>query len=319
MPPVYVPITLVRWPRRDAAEQLDAFVFGSKFAGFRPPRGFDPEFVSYWIREFVKPDAGPVALMRIGHLLRFYERADVLDHLSRFLSRTDATARGFNCNAYILQCIGEAGTPEQKRFAAGLFGELLIPHPLAMPMFPLLLETAVVLAGYVDYGAIGRLMQRELDTASKAADLRGPEGLPWRKYSDYNRNQLPEAIAAIETKQRLLTTDPAQRLQELLFVYLGESPVSSPPIEIWAGRLLRQFAIDDGQPAVVAAFAKIIDGALNSKMPQPKKDFLVHRSAQAILYLQGELSFPQEAAFETIKSGPENFLWDDPGAPSHPI
>jgi hypothetical protein len=308
-----VVITTVRWSATIAAERLDSFVFGTLYAGTRPPRGVDPEFVSYWIRQNFKAEAGPQAYMRITHLLRFYERPDVLEPITRFLSRTDVSEIAFTRNAYILQCIGELGTPEQRRFAGGLFSELLLPHPAAMPQFLLLLETAESLAGAVDPTGLGRLMQRSLDAASKVPDLRGPEGLRWRKYSDYNRNQLPEALLVIDSKQRLLAAPPAARLQELLFIYLGESPISSASTEVWAGRLIRQFAMADGQPAVVAALAALIDGALKSQMPKPKKDFLVHRAAQALLYCNGKLSFPQEAAFQSIESGPQNFLWDDIG------
>lgn len=318
MPLVPVTITLVRYSRRESDELLERFVFGGHYSGRRPPRGIDPEFVSYWIRENVKREASPMAIMRVAHLLRFYERNDILDHVSRFLSRSDATEPGFGRNAYVLQCIGEVGSPEQKRFAGGLFSELLIPHPFAMPMFPLLLETAESLSGSIDTTSIGRLMQRELEAAGKAPDLRGPEGLKWRKYSDYNRNQLPQALANIAARQRLMITDPALRLQELVVIYLGESPVSTYSMEIWAGRLLREYAMQDHQEDVLNTFGRIVDGTLKSEMAKNKKDFLIFRSSQAILYLKGKLTFPQEAAFEAITEGPESFLWDDPDGQAYP-
>ena len=70
---------------------------------------------------------------------------------------------------------------------------------------------------------------------------------------------------------------------------------------------------EDSQPIVLAAFGQIIDGSLKSELPKPKKDFFIHRAAQAVIYLQGNLTFSQEAAYEAIENGPENFLWDDPG------
>jgi len=318
MSSVHIPITQIRWLTRDMAEQLERFVFGGHYSGSRPPRGLDPEYVSYWIRENIKPGASPMAMMRVAHLLRFYERADVLDLIGRQLSRTDATEPGFGRNAYTLQCIAEVGTPQQKQFAGGLFNELLIPHPFAMRGFLLLLDTAETLAGFADTTAVGRLLQRELESASKAGNLRGPEGLPWRKYSDYNRNQLPQSLASIAAKERLLAQAPAVRLQELIFIYLGESPVSTFTMEVWAGRLIRAYAMDGEQPAVVQAFGRIIDGAMNSQMQQPKKEFLIFRAAQAILYLQGKLTYPQEAAFDAIANGPTSFLWDDPRGSEYP-
>ena len=314
MPIFPIPITLVRWPNRDAAKLLEDFVNGPRFAGRRPPRGIDPEYVSYWLRENIKPDCAPSAMMRVVDIFRFYERKDVLDHTSRFLNRDEGEERAFRRAMYVLQAIGEAGTSEQATFAVRYFNEFLLPQPIAMDFFALVLETAEALALAVDFSAVGRPLQSALDAAGKAPNLEGSGGLPWRVYSDYNRNNYPNAALIIEAKRRLFRTDPAQRLQELLFIYLGESPLSSASMEIWAGRLIREYAMKENtQPVVLAAFAQIFDGTLKSEMPKPKKEFLLHRAAQAVIYLQGSLTFPQEAAYEAIENGPENFLWDDPG------
>ena len=317
MPTFPIPITHVRWTSKDAKLILEDFVFGPRFAGRRPPRGIDPEYVSYWLRENIKPDCAPSAMMRVVDIFRFYERKDVLDHTSRFLTRDEGEERSFRRAMYVLQAIGEAGTGEQATFAVRYFNDFLLPQPIAMDFFALVLETAEALALAVDFAAVGRRLQAALDAAGKVPNLDGSGGLPWRVYSDYNRNNYPNAALIIEAKRRLFRADPAQRLQELLFIYLGESPLSSASMEIWAGRLIRDYAMkEDTQPVVLAAFTQIIDGALKSQMPKPKKEFLIHRASQAIIYLQGELSFPQEAAYDAIKSGPENFLWDDPGGPA---
>jgi hypothetical protein len=315
MPRFPIPITLTRWPNRDASASLERFVNGPRFVGRRPPRGLDPEFVSYWIRENVKPDCAPAAMMRVVDVLRFYERNDVLDHTSRFLNRNEGDERAFRRALYVLQAIGEVGTLEQTNFAVRYFNEFLLPQPIAMEFFSLVLETAESLALAIDFTAVGRRLQAAIDAASKVPDLEGSAGLPWRKYSDYNRNDYPNGARIVEAKRLLVRATPDQRLPELMFIYHGESPFSSPSMEIWAGRMIREYArqSEETQAVVLATFAQIINGALNSQLPKPRKDFLVHRAAQAIIYLQGELSFPQEAAYDAIEQGVESFLWDDPG------
>ncbi|MBL8239999.1 MAG: hypothetical protein JNM66_21440 [Bryobacterales bacterium] len=305
------PITLVRWPNRDAAEILAQFVSANRFAGRRAPRGLDPEYVSFWLRENIQSDCAPAAMMRVVDLLRFYERKDVIEHTSRFLTRNEADERSFRRAMYVVQAIGEVGTPEQAAFAVRYFNEFLLPQPIAMDFFALVLETAEALASAIDVTVIGRRLQAALAAAAQVENLDGAAGLPWRKYSDYNRNNLPNTVAAIEAKRRLLYTPPAQRLQELLLIYLGVATVSSPSMEIWAGRMIRQFAIDDGQPAVVGALSQIINAALSSEMEKPQKDFFIHRAGQAAVYLQGKLEFPQQAALDAVKAGTENFLCDD--------
>jgi hypothetical protein len=318
MPIFPIPVTLVRWSNRDAASSLDKFVFGPRQVGRRPPRGLNPEFVSYWIRENIKPDCSPLVMMRVVDVLRFYERKDVLDHTSRFLNRNEGDERSFRRAMYVLQAIGEVGTLEQCNFAVRYFNEYLLPQPVAMEFFTLVLETAETLYLAVDFTAVGRRLQAAIDAAGKAPDLEGSGGLPWRKYSDYNRNEYPNSSRIVEAKRLLIRAQPDQQLPELMFIYMGESPFSSPSMEIWAGRLIREYASksEETQSVVLATFAQIVNGALNSKVPKAQKDFMIHRAAQAILYLQGELSFPQEAAYDAIENGPENFLWDDPGTPA---
>ena len=306
-----IPITHVRWPNKDAAGHLESFLDGNRFAGRRPPRGLDPEYVSFWLRENIKPDSGPGTFLRVVDVLRFYERPDVLAHISRMLTRTETEDRAFRRSCYILQAIGEVGTPEQTMFAARYFHEFILPQPLAMQLFELVLETAEALALAVDTTLIGHRLNAALDAASKAPNLEGSGGIPWRKYSDYNRNNLPRTVRTIEAKRRLFAADPTQRVQELILIYLGGSEFSSASMEIWAGRLLRKYAMDGGQAAVVTALKSIIDGALASQMTKPQKEFFVCRCAQAVLYLQGKLTFPQEEFYQQIKDGPQSFLWDD--------
>jgi hypothetical protein len=291
-----IPVTHVRLGNRDAAARLNGFVFGGDDACRRPPRGINPEFVSYWIREFVKPTASSTLLMRVVDVLRFYERSDVLDRLSRFLTRTGADPESFARNAYVLQAMGEVGSPEQKRFAGGFFAELLLPHPQAMSMFPLLLQTAECLAGAIDTARIGSRLEQAGDE---------------RIYSRYVANMYPRGVSVIEAKQRLMAANPEQRLHELFAIYLGESQFSTSSMGIWSARLIRDYAMHEGKAAVLSGFTEIVDGALRSTMSQRKIEFLVHRSVQAIIYLGGKISFRHEAVYDGIKSGPENFLWDD--------
>lgn len=318
MPIFPIPITLVRWSNRDATLKLETFIHGGRYAGRRPPRGIDPDFVSYWIGENVRGDCPPGSMMRVVDTLRFYSRADVLDTLARMLTRSETEERSFRRSLYILQAIGELGTAEQVAFAVRYFNEFLLPLPLAMEFFVLMLETAECLALGIDTGALGRRLQAALAVAGQAADLQGPEGLAWRKYSDYNRGHLPEAVRSIEARRRLALTDATARIQELTYIYMGESEFSTAAMETWAGRLLRDYAMRGGQEVVLAAFGQILDGALRSEIPKARKEFFVYRAGQAIQYLQGRLSISQELAFEQIVEGPESFLCDDLTPPTVP-
>lgn len=309
-----IPITMVRWTGKHAVERLQKYVFGGSYANPRAPRGIDPEFVSHWVKENVQPGGSPLAVAQVLELMRYYEREDLVPHMSRFLTRDEADARDLTRSLHAAQCIGELGTPDQARAGAAYFAQYLVPHPEAMTVFPLVLDTADSLASAVDYLLVGRRLQAAID-AAKVPNLKGTAGIPFRKYTDYSRNNYLATQRAIEVKRRLLAADPTQRLQELMLIYLGESPVSSLSLEVFAARLIRKYAFDGGQSTVNGAFSQFIDATAPSKFVQPRKDFIIHRAAQAIIYFQGELTYPQEKLYDAIEEGPVNFLWDDWGPP----
>jgi len=308
-----IPITLVRWTSKDADQRLHKFVFGGMYAGDRAPRGIDPEFVSHWILQNINANTGAMAIAHVLDLLRFYERTDVLQHLSRLLTRNESNLQALSRSLHVVQCIGEIGTVEQGRAVSTYFEQYLLPRPEAMDAFLLVLDTADSLAATVDVANVGRRLNAAIDAASKVEGIDGPAGIPFRKYNDYAHNNYAVVQRNIEAKRRLSGLTPSQRLQELVVIYLGESPMSVPQMEIFAARLIRAYARDDGRDAVYAAFGQVIDITAKSELPKPRKDFLIHRAGQAIVYLQGKLTFPQEAAFDAVESGPPSFLWDDIG------
>ncbi len=311
LPPVM--ITATRWPQRDAAALLEQFIFGARYSGRRAPRGIDPEYVSYWIRTQIKPDAAPSALLRVVDLLRFYDRRDVIDVLAPILTRREADDRDLARSAYVLQALGEVGTAEHGRVAANYLNEFLVPVPAALTLFPLMLETAEALALHIDMEPLTQRLKQAIVETGTVPNLKGPAGIPHRKYSDYQRNELPQTQLVVTMKRRVELTEPAIRFQELVFIYMGEADLSTASTHVWAGRLLRSYAMlgETQQQAVLDIFKTIMDGAIRSRMVKPRKDFTVGRAAQATIYLQGKLSFQTQDYFDSIQNRPESFLSDE--------
>ena len=54
-----------------------------------------------------------------------------------------------------------------------------------------------------------------------------------------------------------------------------------------------------------------IDDAVAGKASKSVKDFTIHRAAQAIIYLQGQLTPAQEASYRAADSSQQNVLWDE--------
>ena len=303
MPNFPLPITHVRHSGAEADVLLEAFIDGGRFAGRRPPRGISPAQVSKWIIEHVPADCPPGMVMRSVDTARYYERSDIIDHFKPFLNRKESDARAYGRSMQVLQLMGEGGSPEHAAFAAGYFKDVLLPHAVTMDNFALVLDTAEALALTVDLAAVERRLQ---------AAIGGASGVSARKYADYRSNNYPNAVLVIEGKRHLARADPAQRLPDLVSVYLGGTPVSGPSMEVWSGRLIRAHAHKpDAHAAVIKTFSKAIDDALGGEAPKASKGFVVHRSAQAIIYLQGQLAPAHEAAYRAIDSTQQNFLWDE--------
>jgi hypothetical protein len=313
MASVPIPITIVRHMKQTADPQLHGFVFGGYYAGRRPPRGIDPEYLSRWVRQSIKAASSPDSFAKVVELIRFYERSDFLDHFGAMLQRSERDDRSFGRSAYILQMLGEIGNGDQMRFAANYYNEYLVPNPESIAQLSLMLETAEALGALIDLEPLNVGLQAAIVSAAKVSDLAGPAGIRYRSLTDQQRLKLPRTVMVVQAKRRLLMADPVQRIPELIKIYLGESDLSGTSLDVWSARLVRAYVRqeDANRDLVYNAFSQIIDGTIRSKLPKPRAEFLIHRSAQALIYLGGKLTEPQEAAYQKIRSGPENFLWDD--------
>jgi len=303
MPTFPLPITRVRHTGRAADLLLEAFMDGGRLAGRRPPRGIGPQQASQWIVKNVPPDCPPVMVMHATDTARYYELGDIVEHFKPFLNRREADARDYGRSMQVLQLMGDVGSPEQAAFAASYFKDVLLPNVVTMDSFALVLDTAEALALAVDMPAVERRLQAAIGSAS---------GMSARKYGDYRNNDYPNAVLVVEGKRHLAKADPVQRLPDLVSVYLGGTAVSGPSMEVWAGRLIRAHANKpESHAAVIKTFSKAIDDAVAGKASKSVKDFAIHRAAQAIIYLQGQLTPAQEASYRAADSSQQNFLWDE--------
>jgi hypothetical protein len=134
----------------------------------------------------------------------------------------------------------------------------------------------------------------------------------YQQVAAIQRLKLPQALAAVNAKKKLLAMNPAERRAELVNIYFGTSPISDNMMIIWAGRMLRREAMVDDPKPVLAAFASEIAKADPKKVGEDAMtDTIVSRAAQAILYLQGRLTKTERELYEKTKLAAMNFLWDD--------
>src|SRR5690606_2241981 len=110
------------------------------------------------------------------------------------------------------------------------------------------------------------------------------------KLAAYQRNHLPRAAATIGTKSRLLALPAEERINPLLRVYLGRTPVSDAYMETWAGRQLRLLVIGELATQVHAALADVVGRFTAAMLGNPTKVFVFERAAQALMYLGGALT-----------------------------
>ena len=307
-----IPITQVRYSPEEGEQVLRRFIFGGPYAGRRPPRGVPPPTVVEFIVENVKPDAKPHVFLRTVDTALFYESKEILPHIRQMLTARETDSRSVQRSAYCLQLFGNLGTPEEVVQAAQYFDRILVPHQAAGENLDLLLATLPTLA---PAGNIDRIYQRigeQIREATEVPKPDDPENMRALGLQNIMSLKVPVAATLLQGKSRLLAQTPAQRRMELISIYLGQSPLSDEPTHIWAGRLLRKECMELDPAPVYADLGRAIDAADPQRLDPERAEFITHRAAQAIIYLQGKLTKGQQARYAKVKEAPQNFLWDDP-------
>ncbi|MGO4880135.1 MAG: hypothetical protein ACLP59_04860 [Bryobacteraceae bacterium] len=306
----YIPITAVRYNRKLGKDVLQTFLFGGRYGGIRVPRGVPPELVSEFIGEQVQPDTPPPVYSKVAAVLRFYERPDVLPHLKLALTGKAANLDDVLRAAFVIQSIGDLGTPAEGAQAAAYLDSVLVPQPLALNAFSVLFEALIAVA---PAGSPQHLVERLGVVVYQAEqNQRTERGVQdYQRIASVQRNDRPRYQIRWDAKSRLARQAPAERRAELLKIYLRQSPLSDTQMEEWAARMLRAEAMHGDPQPVYAAFGQALDAADPKKMGPQRATFEIVRAAQAILYLQGKLSSRQEDLYDAAGKTAMNFLWDD--------
>jgi len=305
-------ITTVRYNEKQGREVLVNYIFGGFRAGPRVPRGIDPELVSQVIEEELKPDSPPDAYANTVKILRFYERSDCLPYIRRVLTGQEQKPADINRSAYAVQAVAEMGRREDVQDVAQYFDSKLAGHPKAIDAIDVLLETLVVLGPAASEARLSKRIADEVNLRKKAEN-ESEEGMrAYQQVAAIQRLKLPQALIVVNAKKKILAMNPDERRAELVNIYLGNSPVSDDLMIIWAGRMLRQEAMESDPKPIYAAFASEIAKTDPKKVGEDAMtDTIVSRSAQAIIYLQGRLTKTERELYEKTKLAAMNFLWDD--------
>jgi hypothetical protein len=305
-------ITTVRYNESQGRNLLQNFIFGGFRAGPRPPRGVEPELVSWFIQEELLPESPAGAYANTVRLLRFYERTDVVAHLHKALKGSERNAEDLRRSAYAIQAIGEVGTQQETERAAAYFDQKLVPHPEALNNLALMLETLIVLAPSSSTEKLAAKIDQEVQRRAKVENESEETMMAYDEMLSFQGDHLPRVLNAIQTKKKLLRMEPPDRLSEYVKMYLGLSPGSDDLMITWAGRMLRREAMESDPKPIYAVFANEIAKADPKKVGEDAlTDTIVNRAAQAILYLQGKLTKTERELYEKTKLAAMNFLWDD--------
>ena len=305
-------ITTVRYNEKQGREVLVNYIFGGFRAGPRVPRGIDPELVSQVIEEELKPDSPSDAYSKTVKILRFYEKSDCLPHIRRVLTGQEKEPDEVARSAYAVQAVAELGKQEEINEAAQYFDAKLAGHPKSIDAIDVLLETLVVLGPNASEARLSKRIADEVNMR-KSGENESEEGMrAYQQVAAIQRLKLPQALAAVNAKKKLLAMNPAERRAELVNIYFGTAPISDDMMIIWAGRMLRREAMESDPEPIYAAFASEIAHADPKKVGEDAMtDTIVNRAAQAIIYLQGRLTKTERELYEKTKLAAMNFLWDD--------
>jgi hypothetical protein len=292
-----IPITFVRYRDKDGYDRLRQYIFGSRYISLRPPRGVLPDAVAHFLRNELKPDSAPEAYQRALEAMRFYEVQGVASHLRTFLTGNEQTYRDVRRAAFIVQALGDAGSPDDARWGSEYLDRILVRKPAFAEIADLLLQTLLVLAPAGSTAAYEARLREEIARSRGSQDSRA--------MTEIRNNRLPGTLDLIAAKNGLLREAAGTRRSALVSIYLGQSDLSEPYLLTWAGRMIRRDAIAGDPAPIHAEFGRAIE--------ESDEAFVIVRAAQAIVYLRGTLDARWHKRY--LSSQPEefqNFLWDDP-------
>lgn len=307
------PVTRVRYTEEEAQHIMRVFVFGGHFGTDRPPRGIDPAHFTEFIVRNVPVSGEADVYGKVLPALRYYELGDAVPHLLQTLEQPVEGREGVQRCAWAIQAGADVGSPTAELMTrlCKFFDEVLVPHPQAPGLWPLLMETRVVLAPYGSDAALEQRLAEEV--AAKQVHERDGEAemMAYDAVAAVQRNELPRSQRRATMKVAVRTqADKDLRRQELVQVYLGRRWLGTT-VEEWAGRWLRWEAFGVKPEPVWQALARAIDEVDRTKLSPAQADLEVVRAAEAILYLGGTLSLLHTHQYEAAH-GVANFLWDDP-------
>jgi hypothetical protein len=307
------PVTRVRYDEAQAQSILQGFIFGGHFARDRPPRGIDPAHLRGFIERHVPVSGEANVYLKVLHALRFYELGEAVPHLLQTLDQPVAGREAVQRCCWAIQAAADVGSPTAELMArlCRFFDEALVPHPEALTLWPLLLETRVVLAPYGSDTALeDRLADEVLSRQVHERDGEA-EMMAYDAVAAVQRNDLPRSQHRAMAKVALrMEPDAERRRQGLVEAYLGRRHLGTV-LEEWAGRWLRWEAFGVRPEPVWQALAQAIDGIDRTKLSPAQADLELVRAAQAIAYLGGTLSLAHQLQYD-VAHGVANFLWDDP-------
>ncbi len=311
------PVTRVRYTEAEAQPILRVFVLGGHFGTDRPPRGVDPRHLLDFIVRTVPVGGESDVYLKVLYALRFYELGEAVPHLLRTLDEPVEGREGVQRCCHAIQAAADVGSPTAELMGrlCRFFDDVLVPHPAATSLWPLLMETRVVLAPYGSDAALERRLADEVD-ARRVHERDGEaEMMAYDAVAAVQRNDLPRAQRRAAIKVALRTeADEAVRRRGLVEAYLGRSYLGTM-LEEWAGRWLRWEAFGRRPEPVWQALAEGIDAIDRAKASPAQADLELVRAAEAILYLGGTLSLEHLHQYERAH-GVASFLWDDPPLPA---
>lgn len=307
------PVTVVRHSEAEAQHILRVFIFGGHFGTDRPPRGIDPKHLLDFIVKHVPVSGEADVYRKVLQALRFYELGEAVPHLVQTLDQPVVGREDVQRCCYAIQAAADVGSPTAEQMArlCKFFDDVLVPHPAATGLWPLLMETREVLAPYGSNAVLEARLAAEV--AAKQAHERDGEAemMAYDAVAAVQRNELPRSQRRAAQKLALrMEADADVRRKAMVDTYLGRRWLGTT-IEEWAGRWLRWDAFGVRPEPVWEALARAIDEIDRGKLSPEQADLELVRAAQAILYLGGRLSLDHTHQYEKAH-GVQNFLWDDP-------
>lgn len=282
---------------RTAEAMLEQYLAADFYSDLTLPKKIPDPLVDRYLRTRVDWQRSNATFLQAAKLVVFYGLEQTLDHFAKFLNKQEVSDEDFLKSVAIVRMLALAGDAQHQKLATDYTHQHLLEHPLAHDHLVQLLPALTDLGPAASFERFEALCAAKLKTLQREKENSDGNYVRQQRFQRFVLNDVPRAHKALDVREKLEAKPPADRLPELMRIYLTLAPVPRGFLERWVvAEILRFAERDQAASRRVIETAREVRDAAEDLDPQTEQ-FIRLRIASLIEYLEADELDDSEQAF----------------------